>query len=53
MYYLYLNSADSVFNSVRCQNYRLSKAIAQFKGDHIFINGSKLETAVTTRKNKV
>ena len=50
---LYLNSADSVFNSVRCQNYRLSNAIAQFKGDHIWVNGTQLETAVTTRKSKV
>lgn len=49
---LYLNNAESVFNSVRCQNYRLSNAIAQFKGDHIFINGTQLETAVTTRKSK-
>lgn len=49
---LYLNSAQSVFDSVRCQNYRLSNAIAQFKGDHIFINGTQLETAVTTRKSK-
>jgi len=49
---LYLNSAESVFNSVRCKNYRLSNAIAQFKGDHIFINGTQLETAVTTRKSK-
>lgn len=49
---LYLESSDSVFNAVRCKNYRLSNAIAQFKGDHIWIKGTQLGSAVTTRKSK-
>ena len=49
---LYLESADSVFEAVRCKNYRLSNAIAQFKGDHIFIKGTQLGSAITTRKSK-
>jgi hypothetical protein len=49
---LYLESADSVFEAVRCKNYRLSNAIAQFKGDHIWIKGTQLGSAVTTKKSK-
>ena len=49
---LYLNDSDSVFNSIRCKNNRLSNAVAHFKGWHLWIKGTQLETAVTTRKSK-
>ena len=49
---LYLNDSDSVFNSIRCKNNRLSNAVANFKGWHLWISGTQLETAVTTRKSK-
>jgi len=49
---LYLNDSESVFNSIRCKNNRLSDAIAHFKGYHLWIKGTQLETAVTTRKSK-
>jgi len=49
---LFLESADGIYEKSKCKNNRLSNAIANFKGWHLWINGTQLETAVTTRKNK-
>ena len=49
---LFLESADGIYKKSKCQNNRLSNAIANFKGWHLWINGTQLETAVTTRKSK-
>jgi hypothetical protein len=49
---LFLESADGIYEKSKCKNNRLSNAIANFKGWHLWINGTQLETAVTTRKSK-
>jgi hypothetical protein len=48
---LYLESSESVFDSIKCtENYRLSNAIAQFKSNHIYVNGLYLGSKISTKK---
>lgn len=49
---LFLESADDVYKHIKCVNNRLSNAIAHFKADHLWINGSQLSTKVNTKKEK-
>jgi hypothetical protein len=48
---LYLENSESVFNSIKCTpNHRLSNAIAQFKSNHIYVNGLYLGSKISTKK---
>jgi hypothetical protein len=48
---LYLESSESVFNSIKCTpGHRLSKAITQFKSNHIYVNGLYLGSKISTKK---
>lgn len=50
---LYLEEASSVYNSLKCTpDHRLSDAISTFKGDHMFVAGSKLGSKVSGKKDK-
>jgi len=48
---LYLENSESVFNSIKCtEKHRLSNAIAQFKSNHIYVNGLYLGSKISTKK---
>jgi hypothetical protein len=50
---LFLESADSIYENVKCtSDYRLSSAISNFKGYHLYVHGSQLSTKVTAKKEK-
>jgi hypothetical protein len=50
---LFLESSDSVYENIKCtDNYRLSPAISNFKGYHLYVHGSQLSTKVTAKKEK-
>ena len=46
---LFLESANDVFDSVKCKNGRLSPAIANFHQNKLFVLGSQLSTNVTKK----
>jgi len=46
---LFLESAEDVYQAVRCKNDRLSDAIANFHQNKLFVLGSQLSTKVTKK----
>ncbi len=46
---LFLESADDIYDAVRCKNDRLSSAIANFHQNKLFVLGSQLSTKVTKK----
>ena len=47
---LYVLTSESIYESAKCKNNRLSEAIAKFHHDNLWIKGSQLEIAISTAK---
>jgi len=43
---LYLENSSEMMSALKCQNNRISPAIANFKGFHLFVNGNRINAAI-------
>ena len=43
---LYLETSSEMMSALRCQNNRVSPAIANFKGFHLFVNGNRINASI-------
>lgn len=43
---LYLETSDEVYSALKCKNNRISPAVGNFKGFHLFVNGNRINAAI-------
>ena len=43
---LHLETSDEVFQALRCRNNRISPAVNNFKGFHLFVSGTRINAAI-------
>ncbi len=43
---LHLETSDEMFQVLKCKNSRISPAVGNFKGFHLFVNGNRINAAV-------
>ena len=43
---LYLESSDEMDHALKCKNNRVSPAVSNFKGFHLFVNGNRINAAI-------
>jgi len=49
---LYLETSDEVFQALRCRNNRISPAVNNFKGFHLFVSGTRINAAIKDLRAK-
>ena len=43
---LHLETSDEMFQTLKCVNNRISPAVSNFKGFHLFVNGNRINAAI-------
>jgi hypothetical protein len=43
---LYLETSEEMYQALKCQNSRVSSAVSNFKGFHLFVNGNRINATI-------